>query len=95
MHAGIAPPQPAPPGAGTPTGAGTPQQMATVSDGTHPTGMHSCSHISSLELKTNMSKIYTIFKISFANVRCFIAEFIKNGKMVVLAVSIYTGFWSE
>ena len=34
------------PGAGTPQrtplGPGTPQQMATVADGTHPTGMHSC-----------------------------------------------------
>ena len=34
----------APPlGPGTPhPGPGTPQQTATVADGTHPTGMHSC-----------------------------------------------------
>ena len=25
-----------------PPGPGTPQQTATVADGTHPTGMHSC-----------------------------------------------------
>ena len=45
-----------PPQAGTPQGAdtppeqappggGTPQQTATVTDGTHPTGMHSCWRI--------------------------------------------------
>ena len=40
---------PLPPGPDTtplpeqaPPGAGTPQQTATVADGTHPTGMHSC-----------------------------------------------------
>ena len=32
-----------PPGTSPPPGAGTPpQQMATIADGTHPTGMHSC-----------------------------------------------------
>ena len=70
-------PQSSPPGSRHPPGAGTtPQQTATVSGGTHPTGMHSCSHIFSLKLKTNMSKIYNIFKISVTNVRYVIAEFI-------------------
>ena len=51
------PPEQAPPAADTPQNrhpprAGTPRQMATVADGTHPTGMHSC-----LLLCLNFSKI--------------------------------------
>ena len=39
------PPDQAPPRADTPLGLGTPpRQMATVADGAHPTGMHSCWH---------------------------------------------------
>ena len=32
-----------PPGADTPPGPDTPRDTATAADGTHPTGMHSCS----------------------------------------------------
>ena len=34
-----------PPWADTPLGIQTPQQTATAADGTHPTGMYSCSHM--------------------------------------------------
>ena len=67
----------APPRAGTPTGTGTPtgsrhplgtgtpsQQMATVADGTHPTGMHCCctycwlplAHIGQIIAKKSMQR---------------------------------------
>ena len=38
----------------------------------HPTGMLSCLHMFSLEIKINICKIYTTFQMSFANVQCYI-----------------------
>ena len=43
-------------------------ETATAADGTHPTGMDSCSHIFSLEIKINIWKIYTKVHSYFANV---------------------------
>ena len=50
VHAGIHTPsgQAPPSRAGTPPGGRSPHQTATVADGTHPTGMHSCLKIDSI-----------------------------------------------
>ena len=46
MSVGQTPPPPGQtPWADTPLDIQTPQQTATAADGTHPTGMYSCSHI--------------------------------------------------
>ena len=56
------PPRSRPPGADT-TGADTPQeQTATVADGTHPTGMHSCH---SFVFTSNVCRKQDLFQIDF------------------------------
>ena len=56
VHAGIPPPGQTPPGADTPRNRHTLKQTATVADGAHPTGIHSCvvrKTLQSLNVTTN------------------------------------------
>ena len=67
VHAGLPPPQSRhPPGADPPRSRPPPQQTATVADGTHPTGMHSCS-----TLRNSLSeKEITWGKMFLSNFSC-------------------------